>query len=490
MVDALIQPAAICRERPAGSVRTLHRGPRYISLRQRWLVQYWPRGAVPSRVSRPAPCPCPCPLGAAGRPRRVPGRGLVVRCERRAEDGVHRSRSTRPTRRRRFQRHLPPGRVPVRRTGGARPARLAGLGLPARRDLRRADHLRPLRRRHRVLHRPPRRPRIPDGRGNGSSASCSASCNGVFSQLKEVYLFGCNTLKSEPRHSRLGRDRAQPRCARATRRPTPSGIGRLLSERYGREQPRPLRHIFKDVPVLYGFSSKAPLGRTARAAARALFPDRRRRARSASGRPSPTLLKLFGPSSMIAVAGLTDARPARGLPPRHVRLRGRSALRRAEGRLHARGAAARRDRSAHVPRSPRALRGLARAGAAPRAEDGRGARCDRERPRARANATSSLRATPTKRRSHPHDGAGAQPRVAVARAGAGGIPAHDRGPHGARPRGQERGRPRLRAQPGERAGPRSAAVWPPARRSPATWRSRPCWPAWEAPRRMRASFVR
>ena len=104
-------------------------------------------------------------------------------------------------------------------------------------------------------------------------ASCSASCSGVFSQLKEVYLFGCNTLKTDPRHVAIGRDRAQPaalgplagRCA--ARR-------RLLSERYGESNRDRLRHIFKDVPVLYGFSSKAPLGRYAGPVARSLFPDR------------------------------------------------------------------------------------------------------------------------------------------------------------------------------------------------------------------------
>src|SRR6478672_254867 len=29
-------------------------------------------------------------------------------------------------------------------------------------------------------------------------ALCSASCPGVFAKLKEVYLFGCDTLKAEP----------------------------------------------------------------------------------------------------------------------------------------------------------------------------------------------------------------------------------------------------------------------------------------------------
>ena len=43
------------------------------------------------------------------------------------------------------------GPVPVRRAGGARPSRLAGLGLPAGRALRPARHLRPFRRQHRVL---------------------------------------------------------------------------------------------------------------------------------------------------------------------------------------------------------------------------------------------------------------------------------------------------------------------------------------------------
>ena len=93
-------------------------------------------------------------------------------------------------------------------------------------------------------------------------ASCSESCPGLFSQLKEVYLFGCNTLKSEPRA------RASAEIARSLVRSghSPADAERrraLLSERYGQSNRDRMRHIFKDVPVLYGFSSKAPLGRTA-----------------------------------------------------------------------------------------------------------------------------------------------------------------------------------------------------------------------------------
>jgi hypothetical protein len=138
-------------------------------------------------------------------------------------------------------------------------------------------------------------------------ASCSASCNGLFAQLKEVYLFGCNTLKSDPRHV------ASAEIMRSLVRSGHSQgdaerVAALLNERYGESNRDRLRHIFKDVPVLYGFSSKAPLGRTAGPLLERYF-QTAPAGEIASGRASPTLLNLFGPSSMIAVAGLTDADP-------------------------------------------------------------------------------------------------------------------------------------------------------------------------------------
>jgi hypothetical protein len=140
--------------------------------------------------------------------------------------------------------------------------------------------------------------------------SCSASGNGLFSQLKEVYLFGCNTLKSEPRHV------ASAEVARSLLRSGHSKadadrVAALLSERYGQSNRDRLRHVFNNVPVLYGFSSKAPLGRTAGPLLERYF-QTAPAGEVASGRPSPTLLKLFGPSSMIAVAGLTDTDPHAG----------------------------------------------------------------------------------------------------------------------------------------------------------------------------------
>ena len=136
-------------------------------------------------------------------------------------------------------------------------------------------------------------------------ASCSASCSGLFAQLKEVYLFGCNTLKTEPRHV------ASAEVARSLVRSGHSAadaerVSALLSQRYGQSNRDRLRHVFKDVPVLYGFSSAAPLGRTAGPLLERYFQSAPA-GEIASGRASPTLLKLFAPSSMVAVAGLTDA---------------------------------------------------------------------------------------------------------------------------------------------------------------------------------------
>jgi hypothetical protein len=62
--------------------------------------------------------------------------------------------------------------------------------------------------------------------------SCNDSCSGLFSQLKEVYLFGCNTLNPETvksgsseigrslvrsGHSRGGRRTSVPCIERASR---------------------------------------------------------------------------------------------------------------------------------------------------------------------------------------------------------------------------------------------------------------------------------
>jgi hypothetical protein len=135
--------------------------------------------------------------------------------------------------------------------------------------------------------------------------SCSDSCPGLFSQLKEVYLFGCNTLQAQPLRSasaEIGRSliRSGHSPADAER------LSRVLNERHGESNRDRMRHIFKDVPVIYGFSSKAPLGRTA-----APMLDRYFQSGASgeigSGRASPKLLSLFAPSSMTVATGSSDS---------------------------------------------------------------------------------------------------------------------------------------------------------------------------------------
>ena len=138
-------------------------------------------------------------------------------------------------------------------------------------------------------------------------ASCSDSCPGLFSQLKEVYLFGCNTLQAQPVRSASG-EIARSLIRSGYSPADAERMSQILSERHGESNRDRMRLIFKDVPVIYGFSSKAPLGATA-----GPMLDRYFQSGSGgeigSGRASPKLLASFAPSSMTLASGLTDADP-------------------------------------------------------------------------------------------------------------------------------------------------------------------------------------
>ena len=106
-------------------------------------------------------------------------------------------------------------------------------------------------------------------------ASCSASCPGVFARLKEVYLFGCESLnpdatKYSSSHGESGRDR--------------------------------MRRIFAGVPVIYGFSSSAPLGPTAAMLINRHFDSGARGI--GSGRADAGLLRAFSRNHMVATSGV------------------------------------------------------------------------------------------------------------------------------------------------------------------------------------------
>ncbi|HEX4333865.1 MAG TPA: hypothetical protein VH040_17145 [Usitatibacter sp.] len=136
---------------------------------------------------------------------------------------------------------------------------------------------------------------------------CGGSC-GLFSHLKEVYLFGCDSLKPEPVRS------AMPEVIRELVREGASEAdarrdAAALSERYAESSRDLMRRLFPDVPAIYGFASLAPYGRTA-----GPLLDRYLEGAApgevGSGVASERLLALFGPSSMVATSGVREDEPA------------------------------------------------------------------------------------------------------------------------------------------------------------------------------------
>ena len=137
--------------------------------------------------------------------------------------------------------------------------------------------------------------------------SCSDSCPGLFSQLKEVYLFGCNTLNPEAVRSgsaEIGRSLVRSGYSRADA----DRLSRALSARHGESSRDRMRLIFKDVPAIYGFSSVAPLGPTA-----AFFLDRHFQSAGpgevGSGRASARLLNQFAGHSLVVASGMSNSDP-------------------------------------------------------------------------------------------------------------------------------------------------------------------------------------
>ncbi|HKW81524.1 MAG TPA: hypothetical protein VJQ49_10985 [Casimicrobiaceae bacterium] len=138
-------------------------------------------------------------------------------------------------------------------------------------------------------------------------ASCSASCSGLFSQLKEVYLFGCNTLNAVTPDATAGE--VARSLLRAGRSPADAGrIARSLNERHGESNRDSMRRIFAGVPVIYGFSAMAPLGAKA-APILDRYLDATAGSEIGSGRISNSLLGYFSATSMVATSGLGESDP-------------------------------------------------------------------------------------------------------------------------------------------------------------------------------------
>ncbi len=138
-------------------------------------------------------------------------------------------------------------------------------------------------------------------------ASCSDTCPALFSRLKEVYLFGCNTLNPQPQSSAsadivrsLVREGHSPTAAARQLQALNAQLGESSRER--------MRQVFKDVPVIYGFSSLAPLGPIAGATLDRYFSSGGA-ADVGRGRRSSRLLEAFAPYGLSVAAGLTDTDP-------------------------------------------------------------------------------------------------------------------------------------------------------------------------------------
>jgi hypothetical protein len=138
-------------------------------------------------------------------------------------------------------------------------------------------------------------------------AACSDSCPGVFSQLKEVYLFGCNTMNPQPIASTS--PEAERSLVRAGHtRAEAQQLAHILDQRHGESSREHMRRIFLNVPAIYGFSGQAPLGPTAAAHLDRYF-ESASPAEFGSGRANPRLLNYFAASSMVMAGGVTGPDP-------------------------------------------------------------------------------------------------------------------------------------------------------------------------------------
>ena len=133
---------------------------------------------------------------------------------------------------------------------------------------------------------------------------CSESCPGLFSQLKEVYLFGCDTLNPTPVRT------VTPEIIRSLEREgrSPAEAARAaqdLADRHGESALEHMRRLFPGVPVIYGFSSKAPYGKYAGPMLRRLFATSEPMV--GTGAVNEKLHRLFAPASMTVTTGLRES---------------------------------------------------------------------------------------------------------------------------------------------------------------------------------------
>ena len=135
-------------------------------------------------------------------------------------------------------------------------------------------------------------------------ASCSDSCPGLFSQLKEVYMFGCDSLNGERMHG-VAAEVARTLIKGGQSKAEAERTAQALAEAHSESNRDVMRRVFVNTPAVYGFSSVAPVGAVA-----GPILDRYLRTSSAadvgSGRPNARLLAHFSTHAMTMTTGLRE----------------------------------------------------------------------------------------------------------------------------------------------------------------------------------------
>lgn len=134
--------------------------------------------------------------------------------------------------------------------------------------------------------------------------SCSDSCPALFARLKEVYLFGCNTLNPTPQ-SCASDEIVRSLIRDGYTRPEAERERRALAARHCESSRDRIRQVFKGVPVIYGFPARAPLGPVA-AATLSRYLRAAGDREFGRGQPSHRLLDQFAPYPMSVTEGLGD----------------------------------------------------------------------------------------------------------------------------------------------------------------------------------------
>lgn len=141
--------------------------------------------------------------------------------------------------------------------------------------------------------------------------ACSDSCPSLFANLKEVYLFGCDTMNPQAQHT-IGGEVARSYVREGRSAGEAARLAQLLRAERGESSRDRMRLVFKDVPVIYGFSSAAPLGPQAAVTLNQYFRTTGN-GEVGKGRASGGLLRQFAPQGLVAARGMAEGDALAGL---------------------------------------------------------------------------------------------------------------------------------------------------------------------------------